>query len=61
MGLAQFPHPTAKSPSMIGNFAPTFLFASIMFQVGGRAAGWEEEGGLKREALGAARCEHTCL
>lgn len=33
MGLAQFPHPTAKSPSMIGQFAPTFLFASIMFQV----------------------------
>ncbi|KAL4434281.1 hypothetical protein ABPG75_000722 [Micractinium tetrahymenae] len=32
VGLAQFPHPTAKSPSMIGQFAPTFLFASIMFQ-----------------------------
>lgn len=34
VGLAQFPHPSAKSPSLIGQFAPTFLFASIMFQVG---------------------------
>ncbi|KAI3423876.1 hypothetical protein D9Q98_009710 [Chlorella vulgaris] len=32
VGLAQFPHPSAKSPSLIGQFAPTFLFASIMFQ-----------------------------
>ncbi|KFM28559.1 ABC transporter A family member 2 [Auxenochlorella protothecoides] len=30
--LTQFPHPAAKSPSMIGTIAPTFLFASIMFQ-----------------------------
>ena len=33
VSLAQFPHPAAKSASMIGRFAPTFLFASIMFQV----------------------------
>lgn len=33
VGLAQFPHPSVKSPSLIGQFAPTFLFASIMFQV----------------------------
>jgi hypothetical protein len=32
VGLAQFPHPSVKSPSLIGQFAPTFLFASIMFQ-----------------------------
>lgn len=34
VGLAEFPHPSDKSPSMVGQFAPTFLFASIMFQVG---------------------------
>lgn len=40
VGLAAFPHPSVKSPSLIGQFAPTFLFASIMFQVGVRAGGW---------------------
>jgi hypothetical protein len=32
VSLAEFPHPAAASPSMIDKFAPTFLFASIMFQ-----------------------------
>jgi ABC-type multidrug transport system ATPase subunit len=30
--VAEFPHPAATSPSMVGTFAPTFIFASIMFQ-----------------------------
>ena len=29
--VAQFPHPSAKSPSAIANFLPTFFFASLMF------------------------------
>ena len=29
--VAEFPHPSSKSPSAIGTLLPTFLFASIMF------------------------------
>eukprot|EP00887_Chlorella_sp_A99_P004461 scaffold30.g4461.t1 len=32
VALATFPHPAAQSPSVVGLVAPTFLFASIMFQ-----------------------------
>ena len=32
VSVVPFPHPSAKSPSAIANFAPTFLFASLMFQ-----------------------------
>ena len=39
VSMAAFPHPTSKSPSLIGQFAPTFLFASIMFQARPRV-GW---------------------
>lgn len=61
--MAQYPHPAAQSPSMIGQFAPTFLFASIMFQVGLWGGGGGGGGGGDGSACvcgGGSACLHLC-